>query len=257
VNSTTPTLTVGEMHVQVGAPYFGAAGSTFTATSVAGLSGNAIPSGGASYLDYEAALQIASNGGGSFTMPIVQNLGGAIGSALGARAMTGNFASLDQNGRVDTNLAAPSPVPVFYVFGDNQAFCILENLNWAVIGIFEPQSAGPFTASTIAGPFPYGTGAPATSVAPNSSGSLTLTSTGATTGTVAGTQDTSTTSANTPGQAVTGTYNITDQNAGIGTVTLSAPGNFTGTFFVVSPTQLVMISTTSGDSNPVLIFLGN
>jgi hypothetical protein len=56
---------------------------------------------------------------------------------------------------------------------------------------------------------------------------------------------------------VTGTYSITDQTEGSGTLTLTAPAAFTGQFFIVSPTKLAMISTTSGDANPVLIFLGN
>jgi hypothetical protein len=256
VNSAAPFLTAGEMRAQIGAPFLGIAGSTFTTTSVAGLSGGAIPSGGSAYLPFVAAVGLTSTGGGAFTMPLVANFGGAVGSALGVNAVPGNFATGDQYGRVDTNLLSPID-PVFYVIGPNEAFCILENLNSAVLGIFEPQSAGPFTASTIAGAFPFGTSAPATSAVPDFSGAVVLASTSATAGTVTGKQDTSTSSANTAGQTVTGTYSITDQTEGSGTLTLTAPAAFTGQFFIVSPTKLAMISTTSGDANPVLIFLGN
>ena len=256
VNSTTPFLTTGEMRAQVGAPFFGTAGSTFTATTVAGLSGSAIPNGGADYLPYAGIVELNPTGLGGFTMPLVENLGGTIVSALGSNAVTGNFGTGDQYGRVDTNLSVPID-PVFYVVGPNEAFCILETTSSAVLGIFEPQAAGPFTASTVNGSFAFGSAAPGIATPPNFSGAVTLANTTTTDGTVDGTQDTSTSSANTAGQTVTGTYSITNQTEGTGTLTLTAPAAFTGQFFIVSPTKLAMISTTSGDANPVLIFLGN
>lgn len=256
VNSTTPFLTVGEMREQVGAPFTGAAGSTFTATSVAGLSGGAIPSGESAYVPYAAIAELIANGSGTFTMPLVQNFGGTITNDLGLNAVSGNFSTGDQFGRVDTNLTVPI-TPVFYVAGPNEAFCIVEASNSALLGIFEPQSAGPFTASAINGTLAYGTAAPGMAVPTDFSGAVTLANTSTTAGTVNGSQDTSTSSANTAGQTVTGTYSITDQAAGVGTLTLTAPAAFTGEFFIVSPTKLAMVSTTSGDANPVLIFLGN
>jgi hypothetical protein len=256
VNSTTPFLTTGQMRAQVGAPFLGTAGSTFTSTTVAGLAGSAIPSGGTSYLPYAAIVELNPTGLGGFTMPLVGNFGGTIVSDLGLNAVTGNFGTGDQYGRVDTNLTVPIE-PVFYVVGPNEAFCILEATSSAVLGIFEPKSAGPFTASMVNGSFAYGTAAPGMAAPPDFSGVVTLANTTTTAGAVDGSQDTSTSSANTAGQTVTGTYSITDQTAGVGTFTLTAPSAFTGQFFIVSPTKLAMISTTGGDRNPVLIFLGN
>jgi Putative Ig domain len=256
VNSTTPFLIAGKMREQVGAPFLGTDGSTFTATSVAGLSGAVIPSGGTAYLPYVAIVELTPTGLGGFTMPMVENLGGTVQNAIGSNAVSGTFGTGDRFGRVNTNLLVPIE-PVFYVVGPNEAFCILENVNTPVLGIFEPQSAGPFTASAINGSLALGTVAPAMVPPPDFTGAVTLANTTTTAGTVNGAQDTSTSSANTAGQTVTGTFNITDQTAGVGTLTLTAPTAFTGQFFIVSPTKLVMISTTSGDANPVLIFLGN
>jgi hypothetical protein len=256
VNSTTPLLMMGQMRAQVGAPFLGTAGSTFTTTTVAGLSGSAIPNGGTDYLPYAAIVELNPTGLGGFIMPLVGNLGGTVVSALGSSAVTGNFGTGDQYGRLDTNLFVPID-PVFYVVGPNEAFCILETTNSAVLGIFEPQSAGPFTASTVNGSLAYGTAAPGIADPPDFSGAVTLANTTTTDGTVDGAQDTSTSSANSAGDTVTGTYSITDQTEGAGTLTLTAPASFTGHFFIISPTKLAMVSTTSGDANPVLILLGN
>lgn len=245
VNSTTPFLTVGTMIQQVGSP-FNAAG-VFTGTSVAGFDGQ-ILSGG-TYLPDVAIAQISAGGGGSFTMSAVENQAGAVGNFGGPFSVT---YTVDTLGRVTTNLIHPFD-PVFYMIDSNQAFCVGTLLNGPTLANFESQSAGPFPASTINGSFALGTAAPATSAVPDFSGAVTLANTAATAGTVNGTQDTSASLANT----TTGTYAITDQAAGAGTFTLTAPAAFTGDFFIVSPTKLAVISTTSGDANPVLIFLGN
>jgi hypothetical protein len=156
-------------------------------------------------------------------------------------------------------------VPIFYVINTNEAFCILHNLSAAVTGVFEPQSKGldsnnqpftTFTAGRIAGTFATGTSGPDTTATPDFSGVTTLDGVSV----VSGTQDTSTTLANTAGQTVTGTYALsaTGSADGSGTFTLSAPATFTGDFYIVSPLKIVMISTTvatPADTNPVLIFL--
>jgi len=40
-------------------------------------------------------------------------------------------------------------------------------------------------------------------------------------------------------------------------VALTAPAPLTGSFFIVSPTQFIMVTTTAGDTNPVLLVFGN
>jgi hypothetical protein len=182
-------------------------------------------------------------------MSAVENQAGVVGNFGGPFSVT---YSVDTLGRVTTNLLHPFD-PVFYMIDSNQAFCVGTLLNGPTFAIFESQSAGPFPASTVNGSLALGTAAPATSAVPDFSGAVTLANTTATAGTVNGKQDTSASLGNT----ATGTYTITDQATGAGTFTLTAPAAFTGQFLIVSPTKLTMISTTSGDGNPVLIFLGN
>jgi hypothetical protein len=46
-------------------------------------------------------------------------------------------------------------------------------------------------------------------------------------------------------------------STGTGTIALTAPAALNGTFFIVSPTQFVLVTTTSGDVNPVLMVIGD
>ncbi len=264
---TAPFVTVGKMVQQAGYP-FTTPSNSFTTPSVGGLSGSVIPSGQSAYLPFVAVAELnpTAGGGGAFTMPLFQNIGGASVSFQGATAISATFNAGDQNGRVDTNLATSQSGlinPVFYVFGPNAAFCILENINAPVLGIFEPQSkgtAGSFSTGLVAATgIVEGTAAPDTAATPNFSGSLTIASTGTSTGTIVGTQDTSTSGGNNGGQAVTGTITLSGTGAvdGTGALTSNVPAGFTGEFIIVSPTKIAVISTTAGDTNPVLIYLGN
>ena len=257
LTQTAPFVTVGKMVQQVGYP-FTTPSNTLSGPSVGGLSGNVIPQGQAAYLPFVAVALLTPGGGGAFTMPMFENVGGTTASFTGG-TISANMNPGDSFGRVDTNLVLPI-APVFYVFGPNSAFCILENLNAPVLGIFEPQSMGgaaSFSTSLIAGAFAEGTSAPDTPATTNFSGALAIASTGTSTGTIAGTQDTSASGGNTAGQAVTGTINLsgTGTTDGTGSVTLTAPAAFTGQFIIVSPTRIALISTTAGDLNPVLVYL--
>jgi hypothetical protein len=260
LTASTPYVTVGKLIQQVGYP-FSVPSNSLALPSVGGLSGGVIPTGQAAFLPFVAVAQLDPTGGGGFNMPFVENVGGAVSSFQGAGVITATLNPGDTFGRVDTNLALPI-APVFYVVGPNEAFCILENINAPVIGLFEPQSTGTattFSTGLVVGTLAAGTSAPETSLTTDFSGFNTLASTGTSTGTVAGTQDTSTSAANTADQAVAGTFALgaTGTTDGDGTVTLTTPAAFTGQFFIVSPTKIALISTTAGDTNPVLIFLGN
>jgi hypothetical protein len=265
VSQTAPFVSAGRMIHQIGYPFSNPV-QAFNGTSVAGLSGPVIPSGGSAYLPFAAIARLQAAGSTAFTLSLVQNVAGNVASALGAGSIASSFGTGDTFGRVDTNLPGASGqiVPVFYVIGPNEALSILSNLNAPVIGIFEPQSAGgagSFSSSTIAGTLVQGTSAPATTALQNFSGEITLVNTTATSGTVAGVQDLSTTGANTPGLAVSGTYALNPSGTVDGTGTLSLtqtppPPAFNGALFIVSPTKAVMITTTNADVDPVLVILG-
>jgi len=250
-SNTEPYVTVGKLIQQVGYPFVQASAS-FAATTVGGLTGSAIPSGGMAFLPFVGAGALTPTGGTGFTLSFVGNLGGSIGSFLGVNTIAANFGTSDTLGRVDTTLVSPI-APVFYVINTNEALCILQNVSTPVLGIFEPQSAGPFSATTIKGTFIDGTTTPKAVTVQDYSGVVTLDGTSA----VTGTQDTSNSSANTAGQVVTGTYTSITTGVGNGTYTLTSPATFTGAFFIVSPTKFITITTTAGDTNPVLTTFGD
>jgi hypothetical protein len=256
LSSTAPFVTVGKMVEQLGYP-FTIPSNSLASPSVGGLYGNVIPQGQSAYLPFVAVAQLNPSGGGAFTMPLFENIDGTPASFTGA-TISATLNPGDSFGRVDTTLVLPVE-PVFYVFGPNEAFCILENLNAPVLGIFEPQSTGGFSTSTVAATFAEGTATPSTTATTDFSGVVTVASTGTSTGTIAGTQDTSTSVANTSGQTVTGTITLsgTGTTDGTGSLILTAPAAFTGQFIIVSPTKIAVISTTAGDLNPVLFYLGN
>ncbi len=245
VSANTPFLTIGTLLQQVGFPFSGPAGS-FTATSVAGLSGQFLS--GSAYLPDVAVASLTATGLASFSMIVVENRAGTVMNFSG----TANFQNADIFGRAQTDLLTPI-APVFYMINQNQAFAIGEINNNPFFGIFQPQSNGPFTAATIKGSFAEGTSSPSVMPVRDFSGVLVLDGVQA----VTGTEDVSTSLANSAAQSVAGSYTITSTAAGSGILTLTLPAPFTAAFFVVSPTQFVLVSTTTGDADPILIFAGH
>lgn len=258
VSATEPFLLVGEMLQQVGSP-FGSPG-ILNGASVGGMAGQFLS--GTDYLPDVAVVQFAASGSGGITMFVQDNQGGAVSDwGSGTSGLTGITYLVDSLGRVTTNLIHPFD-PVFYIINQNEAFCVGTLVGGPIFGHFQPQSQGTgtsFSAATIKGAFQEGTSFPATSSVPNFSGAIALDGIK----TISGTQDESVLSGTTttPGTSnVAGTYAInpvTGATIGGGTVTLTAPSAITGDFFIVSPTKIVLITTTAGDSSPVLIFLGN
>jgi opacity protein-like surface antigen len=127
-----------------------------------------------------------------------------------------------------------------------------------IAGHLDPQTPSSFTAATINGTLVEGTSGPAVSADRDFSGFLTFNGS-VSPATIAGVQDESTSSANTSAETVTGTYvlSATGSTDGSGTATLTSPAASTGAFYIVSPTKVVMITTTAGDTNPVLVIIGH
>jgi hypothetical protein len=264
VSQTTPFVSVGKLIHQTGYPFTDAFQSfPSSPASVGGISGPVIPTGGNAYVPFAAVAQLQGSGGTSFTLSLAQNVGGTFGTALGASAIPASFNTDDTFGRVDTTLGAVNGqiAPVFYVINNNEALCVLANLNSPALGIFEPQSMGTaqtFSASTVPGTLIQGTSMPSASTVQNFSGFIALTSVTATNGTIAATEDTPTALAITTPN-VAGTYALTASGPtdGSGSLILtqaSPPPPFNGAFFIVSPTKIVMITTS--DTNPVLGIFG-
>jgi hypothetical protein len=171
-----------------------------------------------------------------------------------------NFEQADTYGRVATDITSPFE-PVFYMISQNTAFCIGETQSqsqpYPFFGLFQPQSSAPLDASTIAATFVEGTGSPAASTVPYISGSVVFVNNGTTSGVLGGAQDQSTSAANTAAQVVEGTYTVISSAGGTGTLTLTQPAALTASYLVVSPTEVLMITTTTNDKNPVVLIFKN
>jgi hypothetical protein len=251
VNNITPYLTAGEMIQQIGQPFV--TSGVLTGTMVGGLSGQLI-SGGTFLPEVQVVQTSATSGTASFQVLQTDNQAGTVFATNGT-AVTDAYTS-DNLGRVQGSIEFNSSFePVFYLINTNQAFCVSIVQNAPTFGYFAPQSAGPFTAETIKSTSLIdGTSAPAVSADRDLSGFLSFDGISV----VGGTQDQSTASENST-VAETGSYVLTATGGtdGSGTMTLSTPTGFTGYFFIVSPTKVVMITTTPADTNPVLIIIGH
>jgi len=250
VNSNEPFLTIGKMILQTGYPFFGGGEFPTNTASVAGLTGQFF--NGTSYIPDMAIISVSGVGNATYSISAVENQGGIVTTAS-SPGLT--FTQSDQFGRLETDI---TPIdPTFYMVNDNMGFCIGDTLNDPFFGIIEPQSTGPFTASALNGNFVLGTSFPATAPVRDLSGAVTLANSSSTAGSISGTEDISASNGNTAAATVTGTYSGLNSSTGAGVTSLTAPTNFSGQFFVVSPTKIVVLSTTGGDTNPVVIFLGN
>ena len=250
VSGTAPYVTIADMKQQFGQPFTTGSMSGAMAGGTSGqvLSGSTVP--------YVSVIQIVpTTGTGSFQFSLADNTAGTVTNTHGT-PFSVTYTS-DQFGRVDTAGFTVNSVfqPILYLVNPDEAFCVSMLSGGPIVGHFEPQTLTAFTAASIKGTLVQGTSAPAVSTDRDLSGFLAFDGVSA----VTGMQDESTTSTNTASEAVTGTYALsaTGGTDGSGTVTLSAPRNFTGAFYILSPTQMVMITTATGDTNPVLIIIGH
>jgi Putative Ig domain len=250
VSGTAPYVTIADMKQQLGQPF---STGSMSGAMAGGTSGQVLSG---SFLPYVSVIQIVANtGSGTFQFSLADNSAGTVTNTNGT-PFTVTYTS-DQFGRVDTaGFTVNSEFqPILYLVSSDEAFCVSMLSGGPIVGHFEPQTLTAFTPASIQGTLVEGTSAPAVSADRDLSGFLTFDGVSA----VSGTQDESTSSANTAAEAVIGTYvlSATGGTDGSGTVTLTAPAKFTGAFFILSPTQMVMITTTANDTNPVLIIIGH
>ncbi len=250
---TTPLLSVADLVQQIGHPF--PTQNTISGPMAGGLSGQGLS--GNTYLPDVAILQFSAPASGSFTMQVTDNVAGTV--STWASPFQVSYQG-DSFGRVTTNLIHPFE-PVLYMIDSQDAFVVGLLLGGPISGRMTAQSqpAGGFTTQFLAQDTPLveGTVAPAVPANRNVSGFLTFDGSANPT-VVSGTQDESTTAANTTGETVTGTFALsgTGSSDGSGTVTLTSPAKFTGAFYFISSTKAVIVTTTAGDTNPVLFIIG-
>jgi hypothetical protein len=251
VSTATPYLTNGELIQQVGYP-FADPKLAISAAGVASLTGNFLS--GTNYVTDDAIVQMTGTSGSTFTMLATENQAGTI--LNNSAALSGTFVNPDAAGRLHSSIGTVFGL-VFYVYNQNSALAIGEVNNNPFYGNFQPQTGAPFSVASLGKPgtLVEGTSGPTVNGDRDISGVVTLDGTSA----VSGTQDESTTSGNTLTESVAGAYVLTATGAtnGGGTIALTAPSAGTAAFFIVSPTQAVMLTTTSGDAQPVVIILGH
>ena len=252
--TTPPNITLAEMKQQFGQPFFTGAMNGAIAGGVSGAVLN-----GSIYEPYVSVVQLAPTTGlGSFNYSLADNTAGTVTNTNGTPfAIT--YTS-DQFGRIDTSGFVVNGVfePVFYLVNSQEAFVVGMLNGGPIAGHLDPQTLSSFTAASINGTLVEGTSGPAVSADRDFSGFLTFNGS-VSPATIAGVQDESTSSANTSAETVTGTYVLSGTGAtdGSGTATLTAPAASTRALYIVSPTKVVMITTTAGDTNPVLVIVGH
>jgi hypothetical protein len=248
-SQTSPYITIADLKQQFGQPFFTGSMSGALAGAVSGqvLAG--------SYVPYVSVMQVVP-AGASFEFALTDNEAGIV-TSLAPQNVT---YTADPFGRVDTSGFTVNGVfePIFYLVSDHEAFVVSMLNGGPISGHLDAQTLSSFTTASINGTLVEGTSAPAVSANQNFSGFLTFAGS-VTPATINGVQDVSTSAANTPAEAVAGTYvlSATGKTDGSGTVTLTQPAAFTGAFYIVSPTKMVMITTTHGDANPVLVIVGH
>jgi large repetitive protein len=250
---TTPLLSVADMVQQIGNPF--PAQNTISGPMAGGLSGQGLS--GNTYLPDVAILQFLAPGSGSFTMQVTDNQAGSV--TTWASPFQVSYQT-DSIGRLTTNLIHPFE-PTLYMIDSQDAFVVGLLLGGPISGRMAAQSQpiNGFTTQFLAqnSPLVEGTVAPAVPADRNVSGFLTFN--GAANPTViSGTQDESTTAANLTGETVSGTFALssTGTTDGSGTVTLTSPASTTGAFYFITSTKAVIVTTTTGDTNPVLFVIG-
>lgn len=253
VNGNTPNITTAEMKQQFGQPFNT---GSMSGAMAGGVSGSVLSG---SYVPYVSVMQmVSSSGSGSFQILLTDNEGGIVSGTNGTPFAVTYTA--DQFGRVDTGGFTVNGVfqPIFYLVSDDEAFVVSMLSGGPISGHLDTQTLSHFTTASINGTLVEGTSAPAVSADQNFSGYLTFDGS-VTPATINGVQDVSTSSANTSAEAVTGTYVLSNTGAvdGSGTVTLTSPAASTAAFYIVSPTKMVMITTTTGDTHPVLVIVGH
>jgi hypothetical protein len=260
VSSTeaSPYISTLDLIQQVGYPF--PTQGTISSSLAGGLDGQYLS--GNTYLPEVAIAQLTAQAQGTFGLLLTDNSAGSVSTNMATTSnasspFTVNYSS-DQYGRITTNLVSPYQ-PVLYLVNSSEAFLISisNNSGFPVIGgLLQPQSTptnNTFNAAYLTGIFPFGTTAPPSTAANNISGYFTLDGVSS----ITATEDVSATTGNTLAQSYAGTYTVLDETYGTGFVAPVAPSTFAGEYVIVSPTKFVMITVTTGDTNPVLLEVGN
>ncbi len=223
----------GEIVQQTGGPYTNA---SLTGVSVIETQAENGTSDSANPTQAQVGL-LTADGAGNFSVLSDQNDGGTLSSP----AFTGTY-TVSANGLATLNIAGQPAADsiTLYLSAPNQAFVAgFANLSF---GTLEPQSGGPFTNSSFSGSY-SGASSPDSFSAANEVDALNADGAGNVTGVTDFTS--------TPGVPSTGTISGTYTLASNGRGVLTQNGTPSDLFYVVSPTKVVLLPTTT--MNPYLV----
>jgi hypothetical protein len=180
---------------------------------------------------------LTADGVGNFSVTSDQNDGGTLSSP----AFSGTY-TVSANGLATLNIAGQPAADsiTLYLSAPNQAFVAgFANLSF---GTLEPQSGGPFSNSFFSGSY-FGASSPASFSAANEVDAVNADGSGNVTG--------ATDFTSTPGIPSVGTISGTYMVAANGRGVLTQNGSQSYLFYVVSPTKVVLLPTTT--MNPYLV----
>lgn len=244
ISSTNP-MTVGEALLQ-SQPAFDK--TSLNGPSVATASGLA-SSGNATVL----AGLLTADGNTGIGATLDSNAGGTITSNGSA---SGSY-SVASNGRATTS-GLSNQLAVLYLIGPNQAFAIGQD-SAASAGIVEPQIGAPFDATSFTSYFTFGPPLPPPSLTSDKSSNNfvgSLLSDGA--GTLSGKLDEAgPTGIPSSNLALKATYTVSAN--GRGTISASSPLLLPPLFvlYMVSPTEVRVISSSAADTHPQIFFFNH
>ena len=240
--STRNPVFSGPAELQTGVPFTSAAFSGPTVINLSGNNGSTTQDivGQIMFNTSTVALTFDENSGGTITTNAV--LTGADSIQINGRGTL----NLDNNNGTSTNW-------IFYAISPNHAFVLDSSSSFVMDGDLEPQSTiQPFTNTDVIGTYLLGSGELVSFTNPLVSGVSNFDGKGD----VAGTQDTSTSSAQTPNQSLAGTYSIsTSLNNGRGNLILTSPSGSTTALWVTSSSEVIGMSIDHSNTQPTILHL--
>jgi len=243
VTSTTPLLNGALMKQQI--PAGGFSNASLNGNMVIYLTGFTRCTSGSSVPKAGAGL-LTTNGGGALSLTWDEGYCGAPTSFTDA---AGTY-SVATNGR--TSITIGGSILVAYLVSLNQAFFFDFDSN-VLFGFGEPQTAGPFSNSTLKGTYAGYATNPVTFGVSVFSGEFSANG-ASPTGSLTGTEDIGTPSGPKPDVAFNSTYSISPSPTnGRGTMTITSGNGGTAVIYMISPSKFVAVSP--NDPNPaVLLF---
>ncbi len=233
----------GSATLQSGGPF---SDSSMSGSSVLYATGIGNNGGTPASLAFGAIFTVTSSGVGSL------NGWSTSGGTVEAQSASGFAFTVASNGRVTLpGQECGGQTPILYLVKPNMGYLLFTdgtNPNPKVqSGAFRPQSAGPFSTSTLDASFAFGTTQPDVLGVDQQTGIVAFDGAG----NIAGTSDGNTSGTLKPNQTFTGTYSIDSTGLGVVPSGCTAGTNCNNVFFLISPTSFVLLDTSS-DINPDL-----